>query len=120
MLLYVAFLAIIASAFGQLQLSFRDNGKLCTSWIAYGTGELSLTYTHNQECSGNVGLEWSSTYTYLRLCCPAVPATTASSVFPRECGRQQYQPAIGRIVGGTEARANSWVRKIFFHVLDHR
>ncbi len=44
-----------------------------------------------------------------RLCCQGMPLTTPSSNFPKECGKQQYQPLKQRIVGGVQATANSWV-----------
>ncbi|CAF1611955.1 unnamed protein product [Rotaria magnacalcarata] len=37
-----------------------------------------------------------------------MPLTTPSANFPRECGRQKYQPHKTRIIGGFHANANSW------------
>jgi hypothetical protein len=110
MLLVTALLVVLAtSAYGQLQLTIRDNGKLCSEWITLGVGQVSLSYTPNQECAGQVGLEQFSTV--VRLCCQAMATTTSSSIFPRECGKQQYQPSKARIVEGVEAYPNSWVRE---------
>jgi len=87
-------------------LIYRDSGKLCSQWIAINGGQISLSYTQNSECSGQVGIEQSGMN--IRLCCQAMAATTSSSVFPRECGKQQYQPSKARIVGGVHAHPNSW------------
>jgi len=43
-----------------------------------------------------------------RLCCQGMPATTIPSNFPRECGKQHYEPLRTRIIGGLTARSNSW------------
>ncbi|CAF0909839.1 unnamed protein product [Adineta steineri] len=108
MLLVTALLVVLAtSAFGQHQLNVRDNGKLCSQWIAITGGQVSLSYTHHQECATQVGIEQSGMN--VRLCCQAVATTTSSSVFPRECGKQKYQPSSAhRIVGGVHAHPNSW------------
>ncbi|UJR24648.1 hypothetical protein I4U23_006022 [Adineta vaga] len=105
MLLVATFLVFLAtSAYGQHQLTIRDNGKLCSQWIAISGGQIS--YMPNRECAGQVGLEQNGMT--IRICCPAMATTTASSVFPRECGKQQYQPSKARIVGGIHAHPNSW------------
>jgi len=44
----------------------------------------------------------------VRICCQAMATTTSSPIFPRECGKQKYQPARARIVGGIHAQPNSW------------
>ncbi|CAF3835614.1 unnamed protein product [Adineta steineri] len=108
MLLVTALLVVLAtSAFGQHQLNVRDNGKLCSQWIAITGGQVSLSYAQNQECATQVGIEQSGMN--VRLCCQAVATTTSSSVFPRECGKQKYQPSSAhRIVGGVQAHPNSW------------
>ena len=112
MMLSVAALLVVfaTSAFGQYQLTIRDNGKLCSQWISFNSGSVSLSYTPNSECAGEVGIEQTSTQ--LRLCCQAMATTTSSSTFPRECGKQKYQPSKQRIVGGVQAHPNSWVREI--------
>ncbi|CAF2818015.1 unnamed protein product [Rotaria sp. Silwood2] len=116
MLLVAAILVVFAtSAYGQHQLIIRENGKLCSEWIAITGGQISLSYTHNQECAGQVGIEQNSALMQVRLCCQALPTTTASSIFPRECGKQQYQPIKGRIVGGTHAHPNSWPWQVRIH-----
>lgn len=109
MLLVAALLVTLAtSAFGQYQLNVADSGKLCSQWIIIGSGQVSLSYTHNPQCAGQVGIEQNGNQ--VRLCCQALATTTASSVFPRECGKQAYEPSRDRIVGGVHARPNSWVR----------
>ncbi|CAF1367725.1 unnamed protein product [Rotaria sp. Silwood1] len=116
MLFVAAILVVFAtSVYGQHQLIIRDNGKLCTPWIPTTGGQISLTYTNNPECVGQVGFEQHSTFMQVRLCCQALPTTTASSIFPRECGRQQYQPIKGRIVGGMHAHPNSWPWQVRIH-----
>lgn len=108
MLSVAALLLVFAtSVFGQYQLTIRDDGKLCSQWISTNGGEVSLSYHSNPECVSQVAIE--QTTGYLRLCCQAMATTTASSVFPRECGKQKYQPSKQRIVGGVHAVANSWV-----------
>ena len=110
MLLAAAVLIIFAtSTYGQYQLTIPDNGKLCSQWIMITGGQISLSYTHNAECAGQVGLEQNNMQ--VRLCCQAMATTTSSSEFPRECGKQKFQPSQDRIVGGVHAHPNSWVRK---------
>jgi len=110
MLLVAALLVVLGtSVYGQHQLTIRDNGKLCSQWIATNGGQISLSYISNQECAGQVAIE--QTTGRVRLCCPAIATTTSSSIFPRECGKQKFQPSKARIVGGVQANANSWVRK---------
>jgi len=107
MLLVAALLVVLAtSAYGQHQLTIRDNGKLCSQWITINGGQVSLSYIPNEECAGQVGLEQVSTR--VRLCCQAMATTTSSPIFPRECGKQKYQPSKARIVGGVHAYPNSW------------
>lgn len=108
-MLFVATILVVlaTSAFGQYQLTIRDNGKLCSQWISTTGGSISLSYYNNAECASQVGLE-QETYR-VRLCCQAMATTTSSSVFPRECGKQKFQPSKARIVGGVHAQANSWV-----------
>lgn len=108
MLLIATFLVFLAtSVHGQYQLIYRDGVKLCSQWIAITGGQVSLSYVRNQECAGQVGIEQSGAH--VRLCCQRLATSTASSVFPRECGKQQYQPSKARIVGGVHAHPNSWV-----------
>lgn len=110
MLLVATLLVVLsASAYGQYQLTFRDNGKLCTEWVMLVSEEQSFTYRPNSECAGPVGFEQISNY--VRLCCQAMATTTSSSIFPTDCGKQKFQPARTRIVGGVQANANSWVRQ---------
>jgi len=107
MLLVAAFLVVfVTSAYGQLQLTIRDNGKLCSQWITTTGGQVSLSYKPNNECAGQVGIEQNGML--VRLCCQAMGTTTSSPIFPRECGKQQYQPLKQRIVGGVHAHPNSW------------
>ena len=110
MLLVAAFLVVFAtSTYGQHQLTIRDNGKLCSPWIAVSGGQISFLYTSNQECAGKVHIEQNKNQA--RLCCQAMATTTSSSIFPRECGKQKFQPSQQRIVGGVHATPNSWVRE---------
>jgi len=109
LLITVLFVVLATSAYGQHQLTIRDNGKLCSPWITISGGEVSFSYTPNQECVGQVGFEQVSMQ--VRLCCQAMATTTSSPIFPRECGKQKYQPSKARIVGGVYANPNSWVRK---------
>ncbi|CAF1049774.1 unnamed protein product [Adineta ricciae] len=107
MLLIATFLVFLAaSVHGQYQLIYRDGAKLCSEWILITGGQVSLSYINNQECAGQVGLEQRGMQ--VRLCCQGIATTTASSVFPRQCGKQQYQPSTARIVGGVHAHPNSW------------
>jgi len=107
MLLVATLLAIlVTTAYGQHQLTIRDNGKLCSQWITITGGQISLSYIPNEECVGQVGIEQNSMQ--VRLCCQAMATTTSSSIFPRECGKQKYQPSKQRIVGGVQAYPNSW------------
>jgi secreted trypsin-like serine protease len=107
MLSIVALLVVlVASTYGQHELTIRENGKLCSPWILVTGGQISLSYYPNQECADDVGLE--QTGMQVRLCCRATETTTSSSIFPRECGKQKFQPSKARIVGGVEANRNSW------------
>jgi hypothetical protein len=109
MLLVAALLVVLGtSVYGQHLLTIRDNGKLCSQWVS-ASGQTSFSYIHNEECAGQVAIEQVSGR--VRLCCPAIATTTSSSIFPRECGKQKYQPSKQRIVGGVQAHPNSWVRK---------
>lgn len=114
MLLVTAILVVLAtSAFGQYQLTIRDNGKLCSVWISTTGGSISLSYYNNQECAGQVGIEYSGTN--VRLCCPALATTTSSINFPTECGIQKFEPALQRIVGGVHTVPNSWPWQVRLH-----
>lgn len=111
MLLFAVTIILLASTLhGQnvYQLNIRDNGKLCTQPISAVNGQISIQFIPNPECAGNVTLDWVGS-SQARACCPALPPTTTSSIFPRECGKQQYEPSKERIVGGAHARPNSWV-----------
>lgn len=111
MLLVVALLFFLGTgAYGQYQLNIRESGKLCTQWISLTSGSISLTYTNNPECASPVALEQEPTR--VRICCQALATTTSSSNFPRECGKQKFQPSRARIVGGVHAAPNSWVSEI--------
>jgi len=114
MLFVAALLVVLAtSAYGQHQLTVRDNGKLCSQWIMVSGGQISLSYVHNEECAGQVGIEQNNMR--VRLCCQAIATTTSSSIFPTECGKQQYQPSKARIVGGAHAHPNSWPWQVRLH-----
>ncbi|CAF3648410.1 unnamed protein product [Rotaria socialis] len=114
MLLVATFLVVFAaSTYGQHQLTIRDNGKLCSSWIPVTGGQMSFSYTPNQECAGQVGIEQSNNQA--RLCCQAMATTTSSSIFPNECGKQKFQPSKQRIVGGVHAVPNSWPWQVRLH-----
>lgn len=107
MLLVTALLVVFATGtFGQYYLTTREGDKLCSQWISTTGGSISLSYYNNDECIGQVGLV-QELYR-VRLCCTAMATTTSSSSFPRECGKQKYQPSKARIVGGVHAVANSW------------
>jgi len=113
LLITVLFVVLATSAYGQHQLTIRDNGKLCSQWIMISGGEVSLSYIPNRECVGQVGLEQVGMQ--VRLCCQAMATTTSSPTFPRECGKQKYQPSKARIVGGVYAIANSWPWQVRLH-----
>jgi len=87
-------------------LNIRDNGKICTQWISPVNGQFSLSYTQQPECISAVFFEQANGQA--RICCQGMPVTTGSTNFPRECGKQQYQPLRQRIIGGLHAQANSW------------
>ncbi|UJR17575.1 hypothetical protein I4U23_004471 [Adineta vaga] len=87
-------------------LNIRDNGKICTEWIKPVNGQFSVSYTPQQECTSAVGFEQANGQA--RLCCQGMAVTTAPSNFPKECGKQHYQPFRQRIIGGLHAQANSW------------
>ena len=88
-------------------LNIRDNGKICTQWISPVNGQFSLSYAQQPECISAVGFEQANGQA--RLCCQGMPLTTPSSSFPKECGKQRYEPLRTRIIGGLTAQANSWV-----------
>jgi len=87
-------------------LNIRDNGKICTQWIKPVNGQFSLSYTPSQECTSAVALEQANGQA--RICCQGMPVTTSSTNFPKECGKQNYQPLKARIIGGLIANPNSW------------
>ncbi|CAF1220301.1 unnamed protein product [Rotaria sordida] len=103
-MLLVATLLIVlgTSVYGQIQITIRTNGKLCSEWIVRTGSEMELQYTANEECGGDVAAEVLDAI--VRICCPAKATTT----FPQECGKQKYNPLRQGIVGGTEAQRNSW------------
>ena len=110
MLLVTALLVVfVTSTYGQHELTILENGKLCSQWITISSGQVSLSYIPNSACTSQVGIEQKSNQ--VRLCCntQTLPSTTSSPDFPRECGKQKYQPSRDRIVGGVQARPNSWV-----------
>lgn len=88
-------------------LNIRDKDKICTAWFNLQAGA-SISYTQNRECVTGVSWERNAN-NQTRLCCTGMPLTTPSTNFPKDCGRQQYQPHKQRIVGGHHATANSWV-----------
>ncbi len=91
-------------------LNIRDNGKICSQWVRPVNGGFSFSYAQQQECISAVGIEQANGQA--RLCCQGMPLTTSSTNFPRECGKQQYQPFRPRIIGGLHAQRNSWVRML--------
>jgi hypothetical protein len=95
-----------------LVLNIRDNGKICTSWMTPVAGSVSLQ--PNRECIGALSWEYNTGYTQVRLCCQGVPLTTVAPNFPRQCGKQLYTPLGQRIIGGSVARAHSWVSLMHF------
>lgn len=88
-------------------LHIRDNGKICSQWISPVNGQFSISYAPQQECISPVKFEQANGQA--RICCEGMPLTTPSTNFPRECGKQQYQPLRQRIIMGAHANANSWV-----------
>jgi secreted trypsin-like serine protease len=87
-------------------LNIRDNTKICTEWVKPVNGQFSLSYSYQQECTSAVFFEQANGQA--RLCCQGMPVTTPSADFPKECGKQKYEPLKQRIIGGLHARANSW------------
>jgi hypothetical protein len=117
MLLITLVIAVLTTTiYGQnaYVLNIRDNGKLCSQLIPVNGGQISLSVVPNAECAGAMQFEMVNSANG-RVCCPVLPTTTASSVFPRECGKQQYQPSKERIVGGVHARPNSWPWHVRLH-----
>lgn len=104
LLLFFGLSSIVASQ--NIILNIRDNGKICSQWMTIQPGA-SVSLTQNRECTGAVAFENLNGKS--RLCCQGMPLTTASTNFPRECGRQKFQPHKNRIIGGFHANANSWV-----------
>jgi hypothetical protein len=109
-----------SSASGQTySLNIRDNGKICTQWVPPVNGQFSISYTQQAECTTNPAFEQANGQA--RLCCQGMALTTPSSTFPKECGKQQYEPLRTRIIGGLTAQANSWVSirstasSLYFH-----
>ena len=104
-------LVLVASTYGQHQLTIVDNGKLCTRWISLTDVNVFLPYEHSNECTGPVLPEEG--FLEIRFCCqsPATTTTTRSPTGPRKCGKQRFPPLQTRIVGGVQANRNSWVRK---------
>jgi hypothetical protein len=102
------FLLLVDSVSSQkYELNIRDNGKICTQWIKPVGGQFSLSYSPQQECTSGISVEQANGQA--RLCCQGMPVTTPSTNFSRECGKQAYQPLKQRIIGGLQARPNSWV-----------
>ena len=91
----------------SFKLSIRDYDKICSEWVYTGNDEFTYGYYVNSECISAMSLEQRNGEA--RLCCQCIPFTTPSTNFPKECGKQQYQPLGQRIVGGVQAAAHSWV-----------
>ncbi|CAF0894857.1 unnamed protein product [Adineta steineri] len=90
-----------------LTLNIRDNGKICSQWIKPGAnGQFSVSYAQQPECISAVAFEQANGQA--RLCCKGMPLTTPPANFPKECGKQLYQPLRQRIIGGLIAHPNSW------------
>ena len=104
LLLFFGLSSIVASQ--SVVLNIRDNGKICSQWMTVQPGT-SVSFTPNRECISAVSFESQNGKN--RLCCQGMPLTTPSTNFPRECGRQKYQPHKNRIIGGFHANKNSWV-----------
>jgi secreted trypsin-like serine protease len=108
------FLLLVDSVSSQkYELNIRDNGKICTQWIKPVGGQFSLSYSPQQECTSGISVEQANGQA--RLCCQGMPVTTPSTNFSRECGKQAYQPLKQRIIGGLQARPNSWPWQIMLH-----
>ncbi|CAF1523761.1 unnamed protein product, partial [Adineta ricciae] len=109
-LLHRTFLALVlffnAVSSETYTLHIRDNGKICSQWISPVNGKFSISYKQQQECISAIQFEQANGQA--RLCCQGMPVTTPSTNFPKECGKQQYQPLRQRIIGGFHANANSW------------
>jgi len=108
-LFFIFFAALVVSNTAQeiiFELTLRDNGKICSPWVYIGNSVSSFSYYSNPECISNVEVERKNGE--VRLCCKGMSLTTPSTNFPKECGKQKYQPLGQRIVGGTLANPNSW------------
>lgn len=114
-------LAVLAIAVhGRPRLAARDGGKMCSRWMTEKSARnLRSTY-------GSLGHERGATIerrgSQARVCHSEWEENSSESDFPTECGKQKYQPHRKRIVGGSEARPNSWVRNellLCLRVINH-
>ena len=104
----IFFLICDKGIFGQTySLNIRVGDKICTQWISPVGGSFSISYSPQQECTTNPAFEQANGQA--RLCCTGLPLTTIAPNFPKECGKQLYQPLRPRIILGNQANANSWV-----------
>ncbi len=106
------FVALILLLIGDVSsqaliLNIRDNGKICTKWVSPVNGQFQLSYQQQPECVTAVAFEQLNGQG--RLCCQGMATTTSATNFPKQCGKQHYEPLKARIIGGLIARANSWV-----------
>lgn len=109
MLLVPVLLATLAIAIrGQPRLAVHEHGKMCSRWMTRSSAQDLRSSHGNNECAGQAAIERRGFHA--RVCCPASAVTRSEDDFPTECGKQQYEPHRKRIVGGSEARPNSWVR----------
>ncbi|CAF2797308.1 unnamed protein product [Rotaria sp. Silwood2] len=100
-----------------LIFNIRDNGKICTQWMNWPTGNVSLET--NPECVSTVSLEQNNTTAQMRLCCQGMPLTTPAPYFTKECGKQLYTPLGQRIIGGSVVQPHSWPWYVLVHGIDH-
>jgi secreted trypsin-like serine protease len=105
------FVALILLLIGDVSsqaliLNIRDNGKICTKWVSPVNGQFQLSYQQQPECVTAVAFEQLNGQG--RLCCQGMATTTSATNFPKQCGKQHYEPLKARIIGGLIARANSW------------
>lgn len=105
--LFLFFFAVSTAQGITFTLTLRDNEKICSTWVYIGNGGFSYSYYNHRECTSAMSLEQRNGEA--RLCCTGLPVTTPSTNFPKECGKQKYQPLKQRIIGGSHATANSWV-----------